>query len=248
MRRRDFMKLTSGAVLLGGATSLPLFAANNGTVVGSPTFAAAKFGNGITSSSDSNYISIPTGLASTISGGNFTLEAWMQAGGSGLRVGISIGAAWIGIDGSDLCTYDFTSMGFSTGGGGSSLASGIHHVALVISGGNTLNVYIDGVLAAGPQTGTFAAPGAVTTFIGRYQPSSGFSFQTGKIDEVVVWNTAQYTAGFAPATVAYGSGISAISGYHLDSDGSDFKGGGGGGSTAPVSRIGGNISGGDFAY
>jgi hypothetical protein len=58
---------------------LPVAAfAQSGAVVGTPTFGAAKFGNGLTVVSDTNYVTLPSGVVPATTTPPFAVEAWIN--------------------------------------------------------------------------------------------------------------------------------------------------------------------------
>lgn len=200
----------------------------DGTVVGTPTFGAAKFGNGITASSDLNYISLPNALFQF--GTAFTIEMWLKDGTTAIKIAFSsYGSAaakafWIG-----TYTGGTFYVSFYSGDTAKSLTSDVasndgnwHHLALV-STGSAVTFYVDGVLKD-TETVAFtnpindvSKPGA----IGRFYYAPNFPWD-GDIDEVAIWDYAKYTANFTPPTSAYigvEQNLRAL--YHLEADGAD---------------------------
>lgn len=236
--RREFMKLAAGATLLGG---VPLLAANNGTVVGSPTFGAAKFGSGVTVLSDVNYITLPTAVSSALVA-NFTIEFWLKRASApgGLEIPFSPpNTAWLGV----ASTGQFQAATEGGGFGPNICDNAFHHIAYVIGANLRINIYIDGTNVYSTTT-VVTDPGAGACTVGRHT-STGFAWG-GAMDEVAVFSTERYTANFTAPTAAYtGSETGLVYLGHLESDGTDSTGSG---STVPPNRIGGHISGGVFAY
>jgi len=190
----------------GGSTPTPPLVtgtsgASTGTVNGSLTFAAGKFGNGCSGwTSNGNYIQLASGNFEIRTTDDFTMEAWIKTSSGTLSVAAAIGVhtqnqAWIGVN---------TGGNFGCAVGGSALVdSGInvhdnawHHVAMVVSGqGLLISTYVDGVAG-----NTHAMIGYAMTGVGRIGDldAGGFPF-TGAVDEFAVWNYARYDAAFTPA-------------------------------------------------
>ena len=225
-------KLLLFCFLLGG---FPAWAANNGTIVGTPTFGAAKFSTGLTSTTDANYITLPTAIATAIASGTFTVELWVNTAGTATEVATSIGPNWIGINAPGQAGYDYTAMGFNTFS--STLINNSIWRHLVIVGRPTaVNFFLDGTLITTSPPGTFASPGAILSYIGRHS-SLGFAF-TGKTDEVSFWSIAKYASNFTSPISAYtGAEAGLIALYHLDGNALDSVGAGTGSllSLAPTS-------------
>jgi hypothetical protein len=223
------------------ALASSLFGANNGTVVGTPTYGAVKFTNGLTATSDANHITLPTAVASSLSG-SFGFDLWISTTSvAGLEIAYSFGSNWIGTY-NGTAAYDVFGSGFVTLG---PINDGLpHHFALTVTTNTVLRIFIDGVVGvAGGCTCT--NPGAVISNIGNYGASVGFGF-SGKADELAIWTTDKYTANFTPPASAYaGTETNLLALYHLEADGTDSVGGG---STSPPNRTGAHISGGNFAY
>jgi hypothetical protein len=191
----------------------------NGTVIGTPTFSAAKFSNGLAAPSDANYISLPTGLASSI-GLTCTMEAWVSTSASGtIRIAFSFGVSWFGILANNHFGGDWGGFG-SVDSGITINNGGQHHVAAVFTA-TSLKLYVDGVLGS-TTSGSFLLPGASVGNLGRFSGSAGFAWSSGTVDEFAVFNIAKYSSTFTPPTSAYtGSEANLIALYHLQSDGTD---------------------------
>jgi lysophospholipase L1-like esterase len=211
---------------------LPAFGAYNGTLTGSPTFGTpAKFGEALTATSDSNYISLPTGVFGNITGSSsWTVEAQLKLTGTSTYVAVSSGNntfnIWFGASNDDFAVSVYGTGAFSSG---AKLDSGIaindgnfHHCAVVMTGGTTITTYVDGNAGAS-FTGQIIGVSVTTGMIGRFG-SSGFSWP-GSIDEVAIWNTNKYTSSFTPPSAPYTgseSGLQAL--YHLDDNALDSSG------------------------
>lgn len=202
----------------------------NASVVGSPTFGAAKFSNGLTAVSDANYLALPTGALGWLATDNWTIEGQVKTTGTATTIWISSGnladtnALWIGAV-SGKFAASVTGSGAFTGGAALDSTilindNALHHVAVSMAGGTTLKLFVDGVLGA-----TFT--GVMTVFdhsngdIGRFANNVGFAWP-GAIDEVALWNSTKYTANFTPPSSAYtGSEANLRALYHLQADGTD---------------------------
>ncbi len=172
---------------------------NDGTYTGSPTLGASA--NGATSQgtavefNGSNYVEIP-GLfdkSSSISATAWVRFSGSDSGGSELfSVGNCFslrmlsgtpgavayyfnGASWIGMN-----LPQFT------------LNSGWRHLAMVLRGGDTLKIYVDGIEAASqsaPQTISYTGAGA-NTFVGKHGNAGTTYDLTGTVDDVRIFNRA----------------------------------------------------------
>lgn len=200
----------------------------NGTVQGSPTFAAAKWSNGLTAVSDANYIALPAGVVNFSASADWTIEAWLKGGTAAVKVAIgndTINAIWIGTTGGGK----FAGSVKGTGGFASLiLDSGVdatdgswHHVALVMTGGTSLHIFVDGA-DCNSASGVFTSPGATAVcHIGRFAVNTSFSWP-GAIDEVAFWDYAKYSGSYSVPTGAYTGGEANLRAlYHLESDGTD---------------------------
>lgn len=202
--------------------------AYNGTVVGTPTFAAAKFSNGLTLVNDDNYLTLPAGAFNF--GSTFTVELWLKDGTAALKAALSwsVNAGWIGTGATGTATVAFTGTGdFAT-----EINSGVditdgnwHHIAVSVTAGTSAKVFVDGTLT-NTVTGVLTLPGPTATgWIGRLLEYYTYCWP-GDIDEIAIWDTAKYSSSFTPATGAYTgseSGLRAL--YHLEADGTDSKAG-----------------------
>lgn len=200
--------------------------AHNGTVVGAPTFGPAKFGNGLTATSDANYVSLPSGALVISSSNSWAISAWLKTTATATEVAISFGASlvpgvWFGQVPSG--NFAVSSPGFS---GGTALDSGIpindgawHLCVMQMTGGTSIETWVDGNPGA-----TFSGAITETTqagAIGKYLGAVSFSW-TGAIDEVALWNSAVFSGTFTPPSAPYVGdepGLFAL--YHLESDGTD---------------------------
>ncbi len=202
--------------------ALPVLAQHNGTIVGAPTFGAAKFGNGLISTSDSNYVTTPNG-SFPVNTATFTAEAQLKTTSTKFEVAVTFtdgtNDLWIGVKSGKL-SYTFGAEADTT----VTINDGAwHHVEVDCSAGSC-QAYIDGVSAAGGALTTGNALAAtVTGYLGRYR-SAGYAW-TGSIDEVAGWSSVRHTSGFTPPAAAYsGSETGLVSLYHLQADGTDSKG------------------------
>lgn len=200
----------------------------DGTVVGTPTFVAAKFGNGLKTTSESSYIRLPNALFQFA--GAWTIEAWLKDGAVALRVAVTSGVPggntiWIGTtaDGKFAASFDpvdtaaviLTSDVASNDGNW-------HHVAMV-NEGSVVKFYVNGTLKD-TENHAPAVPNVGATYygsIGRFYDITSYLW-SGIIDEVAFWDSARYTANFTPAPAAYaGTEANLRALYHLEADGTD---------------------------
>jgi len=202
-----------------------LRASNNGSIVGSPTFAAAKFTDGLTSTSDSNYVSLPSGLFST--GSSFTIEAQLKnTVSSATQVAIASGQntnnIWMGIRNGRFYASVNGSGAFASGAAIDSTISiddgSWHHCRMVMSGGTTMYLFVDGTLGA-TATGTMNAVSVTSGTLGRFG-GTGYGWG-GEIDEVAFWNSAISTSSFTPPSSPYTGTEGMVSVYHLEGNASD---------------------------
>lgn len=197
------------------------FAQANGTVVGSPTFGAAKFGNGLTAVSDSNYVTLPVNVLPTSSSWTIDLQVQNSTGGA-LKIFLgdlaSGGGAngWFGQNASGYLTLSTPSGDVNST---FNLADGAwHHIAATFNGTNIT------ILADGAQVGTSALStpwsSADTASVGRFVVT-GYAWP-GKIDELAFWSIVKYTNGYTVPTAAYGGSESGLVHlYHFEADATD---------------------------
>lgn len=167
-------------------------------------------------------------------GQTWTIEGRIRLTAAPSSVKVAFGAAlkgWIGVnaagrlvanfaaaDGSDLFINGSTSTDAGTN---PVITDGIeHHVALVVtSAGATL--YLDGVAVGTNAVAPNAADGRQfgVGVLGASSINAGLQW-TGSLDEVAVWKSARYTAGFTPPAAAYsGSEANLLAVWHLDGNG-----------------------------
>jgi hypothetical protein len=200
----------------------------NGTVVGSPTFGPAKFGNGLTVMTDSDYISLPAGLFDFGTTNPWTIECWLKIGSPVFKLALSCDT----VNAIYLCTDGSGNFSVSLQQGGGPFSSGVvisdgawHHVAVTNTGGSTvytIKMYVDGVFSGSPVSNLFNSPGpGAIGNIGRFAVAGGFAWP-GSIDEIAFWNVQQYTVNFTPPVAPYtGSEPNLRALYHLQADGTD---------------------------
>jgi lysophospholipase L1-like esterase len=149
----------------------------------------------------------------------FTVECWAKATYVPTAVGIAVGQSLcFGIGTSATGKYEFIVAGTTTVTATSVPSGTFNHLALVAT--STLaTMYVNGQVA-----GTLASPGAITTtntaYIGSFYTTT--NPWLGDVDEVAIWNTAQYTGTFTPPTVPYVGTEGMVSLYHLDGNGADY--------------------------
>lgn len=163
--------------------------------------------------------------------GSATVECQMLLASAPSGTGVAAGGGylWFGSD---------SSGNLIIGAGGtiyysktSVVSASMVHAALVYNAGNnTVMAFYNGAIvpigtsANGTLTNSIAVNGffsqAVTSLGARCLTASGGYGFTGEIDELAVWNTAKYTAAFAPPSAAYAgteSGLLRV--YHFDGTG-----------------------------
>lgn len=202
-------------------------AAFNGSNSGSPVYGSAHFSTGLTTLSDSNYVSLPSGAFAT--GSSWTVEAWLNDTYSGSTPQVAIASGqqtnniWLGIKNGRFFGSVNGSGPFSSGAAIDSTISiddgNWHHCALVVSAGNTMYLFVDGALGSTTTGGSVNSISSTNGTIGRFG-GTGYSWGGG-IDEVVLWNYAKYTTSFTPNSSPYAGteGMNAL--YHLDGTPSD---------------------------
>lgn len=166
-----------------------------------------------------DFLTVPHSTDFLFGSGNFTIEMWFRSLLTGSQFGTlcgvwngSSGRSWevyIGADG-HIWFY------WSTGGGNYFYLTFSYtyqqdtwqHLAVVRSG-NTLMVFIDGVMLGSPQvlTDTFYASSEVF-LIGTSDPGGG-EYYKGYLDELrIVKGTAVYTSNFTPSSSEFDNSIS----------------------------------------
>lgn len=176
-------------------------------VLTSPTYAACKFGNGLSGGWGQDLSGIYPGMIP------HTVEFWFKgttiSGGSRLLGGL-FGA--LQISGNNLQMLD--SGGATTTGTVNILDGNPHHIAWVFTG-SAITTYVDGVQDATKALAS-GAGGAITSGLSIMWNGSS-AMIGGVIDEVALWNFAKYTGTFTPPTSAYtGTETGLIAVYHLD--------------------------------
>jgi hypothetical protein len=203
---------------------------NNGTLVGSPTFATGKFANAISLNGTTQYVTLPNGGPQEFAAGtNWTIEGWFNAsstphayniicastnGSSPTNYFVALGATAIPIIAVNGITAPTASASAAV------TLNAWHSWRLVISGSGTVaTLLIDGVVVI-TATGTYAKATGQTAYIGGWASSA--SYFTGLIDEVAYWNTALSNTTYTPATVATTAPqTNLVALYHLEADATD---------------------------
>jgi hypothetical protein len=185
---------------------------NNGTLVGSVTFAAGEVGQAFSFDGVSSYVSIPDSPSLDTFVSSITIETWIKLnqltadwnwegivtkGVSSWRLQVTAGAN----------TVTFGATGVSPNGdlyGGRNVYDGQwHHVAGVYDGTNMF-LYVDGTLdVSQPATGSISQNSSPMC-IGQTAQSTGYFFD-GLIDEASIYNRA-LTASEIQTLYAAGSG------------------------------------------
>ena len=197
--------LTCWLMLALGASRV--WAQHNGTIVGSPTYAAGKFGQAINMLAG-NGATFP--LAAPLTTG--TIQFWINKASapSGLQVILSgsTTGGYIGITSAGVITW---SSGMLTGGTNVCTGSWVH-VALTYTG-TTEKLYINGVLdttVSSAYDGTLINPLNLGT---NYNGGGSYLFN-GAIDDLAISSTMVYTANFTPPATALSGPYAAL--YHFE--------------------------------
>ncbi len=182
---------------------------NNGTLTGSPTFAAAAtgFGNAITLDGATQYVTLPT-LVDMTAVRTWTVEARIKTADSGNRLlwvigdpTSSDGCMWLGINGGKLLA-DFSSPNGVAGT--ATVNDGVErHVVMVITDTTpagqangvvtgTVALYVNGVYDNSSATTMSWTPAANSPFFLGYWTAAGARWN-GSIDEAAFSRVAQYT-------------------------------------------------------
>ena len=189
---------------------------NNGTLVGSVTFAVGEVGQAFSFNGTSAYVSIAAGSALNVgAGGGLTIEAWIKpadlsvrpivewnSGGSvpglmywGVHLWASQGAPYGNGPG---CLY--ANMVDSTGAnhyfsspGGSLSTNQFQHVALTYDKTSGLaNIYLNGQVVAQQVVGVFTPQTAWNLYLGARvaSPDGAHFYWAGQMDEISLYNRA----------------------------------------------------------
>lgn len=169
--------------------------------------------------------------------GTWTIEGWVKGGAAG-AVEVAFGAAdtfWAGNDASDNATARY-------GSGGTEVALNSttnirdnqwHHLALAVAADGA-QLFVDGVSVATSATTMSGAGATYTGNMGvRIFPGTAYAW-SGEIDEVAIWSTERYTAGFTPSGPIADGTADLVALWHLDNNGTDTAAGGGGGGVTPI--------------
>lgn len=156
---------------------------NNGTLVGSPTRQAGKIGNGI-SFGDGKSINLPD---KTFGNSDWTVAGWVKtSASSGWVVGRGEGSDLRIADGKVLFQL-YTSSGFQNVYSTTSVNNNSWKHITATRSGNTVNIFIDGVLNKTQTISGTAEVGFNSIAARTDNSSSGFS---GSIDEVYTFSRA----------------------------------------------------------
>lgn len=184
----------------------------------SPTYnATGQYGASLSGGSGQVANPIPTG-------GTWTLEGWVKDSARG-AVNVAFGAVdtfWIGCDASNNATARYGSGGTEVALNSSTniMDGNWHHLALVLAadGGQ---LFVDGVSVATSATTMAGAGASYSNNLGvRIFPGTAYAWQ-GEVDEVAIWSTERYTAGFTPTGPIADGTADLVSLWHLNNNGAD---------------------------
>ncbi len=175
---------------------------NNGTVQGSPSYAdgPAGYGKAIQLNGVADYVELPIGnLISTLASATFSIKVNMAAStdawqrifdfGTGEQVNMFL-TPNAGVAGLVRFAITTASSGGESGLNASAALTGWHHVAVTIDGAaKTMQLYIDGELAASGATTTLPSALGKTTqnWLGRSQYATD-AYLNGALDEFRIYN------------------------------------------------------------
>jgi lysophospholipase L1-like esterase len=155
-----------------------------------------------------------------VQGYPFTVECWAKATTVPTAVSIAVGqSACFGIGAAATGKYEFIVGGTTTVTTTSVPSGSWNHLALVATA-TLATMYVNGQVA-----GTLASPGTLNyTAVPAYVNSLVTTTNPwlGEVDEVAIWNTAQYTGTFTPPTVPYIGTEGMVSLFHLSGNGFDY--------------------------
>ena len=184
----------------------------------SPTYnATGQYGASLNGGSGQVANPIPTN-------GTWTLEGWVKDSARG-AVNVAFGAVdtfWLGCDASNNATARYGSSGTEVALNSSTniMDGSWHHLALVL-GTDGGELFVDGVSVATSATTMSGAGAAYSNNLGvRIFPGTAYSWQ-GEVDEVAVWSTERYTAGFTPTGPIADGTADLVSLWHLNNTGAD---------------------------
>jgi hypothetical protein len=187
-----------------------------------PTFGAAKFGNGLTAGSGTIDASIVPIAGMTAP---YTMSCWFSTTSVALRVlfGQKNGAAtgwYAGLDAAGKVTVAAFNGTAQTATSSASFNDGtLHHLAVVM-GTADMKAYVDGALVATLATVPAAINGLLT--LGIY---GGAFAWLGVIDEFAIFSGVKYSGSFTPPVAALTSSEAGlIACYHLDGDSAGIRG------------------------
>ncbi|MCX6344164.1 MAG: DUF6055 domain-containing protein [Armatimonadetes bacterium] len=177
----------------------------NGTLVGAgATWSAGKYGNSLTLSGTTSYMTIPSGVVSSLT--NFTIATWVN-------VDVVTSLTRIFDFGTSTTNYMYLSPKHASSSGrlrfeirvnsgtaqnisySAALPTGWHHVAVTLNG-NTGTLYYDGVSVATNTSMTLRPSGLGNTtanYLGKSQTTSTATLD-GRIDDFRIYNSALIAA------------------------------------------------------
>lgn len=194
----------------------------NGTIVGSPTFAAGKFGNAM-GCSVGNGCSLPSGGPLQFSGSStMTLEFWFKASTPPGSLKVVIGARSIfsiDTDSSGQFLYDGASRSATA------ICDGAWHALAMSYDGTNSYFFVDGVLGSTVTGNPFGVDAGAPETVGTgFNNSTSFDMSCS-IDELCISNICQYTTNYTPAVAPFAnSRAGAVALYHFEADATDSAG------------------------
>ena len=154
-----------------------------------------------------------------MSGGNFTIEAWVNPNSFGSTYNPIIANAisnvstaadlqyFLYLDGSGKPTFKAYSASTAyTVASASAIPTGSWTFIAAVRNGSTLTLYVNGVSVATTTIGTVILNGSTLALIrcGAYQEASVFYYLNGYVDDLrVTKGIARYTANFTPPSAAF---------------------------------------------
>lgn len=212
----QFMLFMANGQIIDNAQQNDLLTVGNAQV----NTSIKKYGTGsiaFDGSGDSLFVANQSSIL--MSGGNFTVEAWINPNSFGSTYNPIIANAtsnvstaadlqyFLYLDGSGNPTFKaYSGSTAYTVASASAIPTGSWTFIAAVRNGSTLTLYVNGVSVATTTIGTVILNGSTLALIrcGAYQEASVFYYLNGYIDDLrVTKGIARYTANFTPPSAAF---------------------------------------------
>ncbi len=182
---------------------------NTGTLTNGPAWIAGKVGKAVSFDGSNDYVTVPNSSSLALGTGDFNVSMWLKTttsassfllnkyiNGEG-QFAILINFAGYGGSGGKVTFYTYKSGSEVYRPSSIAVNDGLWHHLSFVRTGTTLNIYIDGVLSNGTQTGSTAldvtSTGALGIGYNGYDSPDDSGYTNGTLDDIRIYSRALST-------------------------------------------------------